>query len=338
MRMHAMKKTEDLPNERESGSAELVRFNGNPIIHPIPEHAWEASATFNPGAVQTDGKIHLLYRAMSPDNVSVFGYACTRDGLHIDERLPEPVYVPRMPFESKQGSGGSGCEDPRLTLIGETLYVCYTAYDGLHPPRIALTSISLKNFLAKKWIWMEPMLVSPPEYDDKDAALFPKKIDGMYVMLHRIGLSVWIDFLPDLTFEGNQWLNGTILMNPRGGVHDSQKIGICGPPIETSDGWLLLYHGVSKHEDRHYHVRAALLDLNDPRKVTARTAHPIFEPEMPYEREGLVNNVVFPCGTAILNDILYVYYGGADKVAGVASVTLRHLLNQLREERVSPGV
>jgi len=118
-------------------------------------------------------------------------------------------------------------------------------------------------------------------------------------------------------------------MKPRKGRWDSRKIGIAGPPIKTRYGWLLLYHGVSQKSDNHYHVRAALLDLNDPSKVISRTKYPILEAEMPYERQGMVGNVVFPCGAAIIGKDLFVYYGGADTVIGVATIPLRDLMDLL---------
>src|SRR5262249_30924565 len=154
------------------------------------------------------------------------------------------------------------------------VHMCYTAYDGVHTPRVATTSISKKDFLAKRWgAWAEPTLISPPDVDDKDAAIFPKKINGKYAILHRLGLAVWLDFVDDLKFEGRRWLGGRVLMRPRTGPWDSRKIGIGGPPIETKKGWLLLYHGISKRENHHYHVRAALLDLKNPMKIIGRTKH-----------------------------------------------------------------
>lgn len=327
---------DDLLDEMRATTVKLKRFDENPIIKPEATHAWETKAVFNPGICQTDKNIHILYRAMSDDDTSVIGYASTMDGFHVDERLPDPVYVPREAFEKRSRSGtGCGCEDPRITRIGDTAYMCYTAYDGVNPPRIALTSIKIDDLDAHKWNWKTPVLISPPGIDDKDAAIFPRKINGKYAILHRIGLSVWIDFVDDLQFEGKKWLGGRVLMKPRPGIWDSRKIGISGPPIETKDGWLLLYHGISKREDRHYDVRAALLDLKDPTKVLARTKYPIFEPEKSYERSGLVANVVFPCGSAVKDGTLFVYYGGADKVVGVATVKLNKLLERLQSER--PG-
>lgn len=325
-------KVDALLDEMRSAAMNLQRCPDNPIIEPDPAHPWEAKATFNPGVVQAGGKVHILYRAMSHNDVSVIGYASSKDGAHPDERLPDPVYVPREQFEKSAVGGASGCEDPRLTRIGDRVFMCYTAYDGVQP-RIALTSIALSDLVARRWNWTAPTLISPPDVDDKDAAIFPKKFGRKYAILHRLGTSVWIDFVDDLDFHGTRWLGGHVLLKPRTGLWDSRKIGIGGPPIETKQGWLLLYHGISKREDRHYHVRAALLDLKDPRKVIARTRYPIFEPEERYEREGLVNNVVFPCGSAVIRGRLFVYYGGADKVVGVGCVDLAVLLKRLMMER-----
>lgn len=322
----------ELLEEMRASTMKLERFEGNPIIAPIAEHGWESKSTCNPAAVQLEGRVHLLYRAMSGDDASTLGYASLKDGLRIEERLPGPVYVPREAFEKPVRPGvGSGCEDPRLTPIGDDIYMCYTAYDGTQP-RIALTSIRKKDFLARRWNWTRPTLISPPDVDDKDAAIFPKRFRGKYAVLHRLGKGIWLDFVDDLRFEGKRWLGGRVLMRPRPGLWDSGKIGISGPPIETKKGWLLLYHGISKRDDRHYHVRAALLDLKDPSKVLARTKYPIFEPETPYERQGLVPNVVFPCGSALIDGALHVYYGGGDRVVGVASIKLADLLDRILKE------
>ncbi len=315
----------------------LERYRKNPIIIPNPSHEWESRATFNAGVQYLDKKVHILYRAMSDSNTSVLGYASSPDGFIIDERLPEPAYIPREDFEKKGVPGGnSGCEDPRLTKIGKTIYMLYTAYNGKETPRVALTSILATDFAKHNWNWEKPVLISPPGVDDKDAALFPKKINGKFAILHRLGVSIWIDFVDDLNFGDKspigKWLDGKILMNPRQGERDSKKIGIAGPPIETEEGWLLIYHGVSKKSDNHYHLRAALLDPRDPTKVIVRTKDPILEVETSYEKFGIVPNVVFSNGSAVVNGKLFVYYGGADKVIGVATIKVSDLLKRLVAE------
>ena len=309
----------------------LTRFIGNPVIKPDPKLSWQAKAVFNPTALYEDGRVHLAYRAMSEDNTSVIGFASSADGYNFNDRSSEPIYTPREDFEAKLVPGGnSGCEDPRLTRINNTTYMLYAAFNGRGDPRVALTQISLDDFLMRRWNWSRPILISPPNLSDKDAAIFPKKIKGKYAILHRLGTSIWLDLVNDLKFDGNKWLGGHIFMSPKDELPDTDKLGISGPPIETKYGWLLLYHAVSrKTQPMTYYVSAALLDLNDPSKVIARRKVPILEPETPYELYGQVNNVVFPCGAAIIGEDLFVYYGGADSVIGVATMKVEDLLISL---------
>jgi predicted GH43/DUF377 family glycosyl hydrolase len=266
---------------------------------------------------------------MSDDNTSVLGYATSQDGIHIDYRSSDPIYVPRERFEQKLVPGGnSGCEDPRLTRVGTKLYMFYTAYNGREHPRVAVTSISVTNFLSQKWNWSKPVIITPPEIDNKDAFLFPQALGGKYICVHRFGNGIDYDFSPNLKFKGNVWLDEHRWIERRKGWWDSEKVGAAAPPVKTREGWVMLYHGVS--EDKVYRVGAVLLDLKNPTKVLARLVYPILEPETPYEIEGQVPKVVFPCGNVILRDTLYVYYGGADSVIGVATVNLRELLSILK--------
>ena len=178
------------------------RFEGNPVIVPNQDHPWESKATFNPAAINLGGKTHILYRALSNDNTSTIGYAASVDGVKITERLSEPIYVPREDFENKKIEGAnSGCEDPRITKIGKDLYMCYTAYDGVGPPRVAVTSIGEKDFLTRRWNWSKPELITPKGVDDKDTCIFPEKVGGKYLVLHRIGTDICADFLKSLDFK-----------------------------------------------------------------------------------------------------------------------------------------
>ncbi len=306
------------------------RFRGNPILEPVAGHPWESKAVFNPSAVHAQGKVRLFYRAMGDDDTSVLGYAESRDGYRISKRFPEPAYVPRAPFEHKMNPGNSGVEDPRVTKIGDTYHMLYTAVDAAGPPRVALTSIGVEDFLSCRFErFSSPVLISPPGIDDKDACLFPEKIRGKYVMLHRIQPAIDINFLDDLEFDGeSRFLTHRPFIFPRRGMWDSKKIGISSTPVKTTKGWLILYHGVSEY-DHHYRVGALLLDLEHPERVIGRSRYPIFEPEKPYEREGIVPNVVFPCGSIVRGGKLFVYYGGADKVVGSAVMPLPKLLKQL---------
>lgn len=308
------------------------RATQNPVLVPNPNNAWEAQAVFNPAALRIKNTTHILYRALSPDNTSTVGYASSKDGVNINERHTEPVYVPREDFESKKIAGGnSGCEDPRLTKIGNEIYMCYTAFDGIGPPRVAVASISVKNFLAKKWDWERPAIITPPGLDDKDTCIFPEKTNGKYFILHRVGDEICGDYLKSLNFKTQTVKKCIRIIGPRINSWDSWKVGISAPPIKTKYGWLLLYHGVSKNHHT-YRVGAVLLSLTDPAIVLARSTDPIFEPEEKYEKEGVVNNVVFPCGMTEQSGKLYIYYGGADKVVGVASIEKDILLRALTRE------
>lgn len=309
--------------------AKFARAKENPIITPLKNHPWEAKLAFNPAAIYLEGKVHLLYRAMSEDNTSVIGYAVSQDGIHIDYRHPEPVYVPRESFEQKlQPGGNSGAEDPRLVKNGNQIYMFYTAFNGKNPPRVALTWISVRDFLNKKWNWSRPVLISPPDLDDKDAAMFSEKINGKHVIIHRSGDDIDLSFHDTLNFDGTHWLEEYRWIMPRKGWWDSRKVGIAAPPIKTNKGWVLLYHGVSE-EDGFYRVGAVLTDLHDPTKIIGRTDYPIFEPEAEYEKRGEVPNVVFPCGAVVMGKTLFMYYGGGDQVVGVATMELEKLLEIL---------
>jgi predicted GH43/DUF377 family glycosyl hydrolase len=266
------------------------------------------------------------------DNTSSIGYANSKDGFSINQRGDLPIYVPRENFELKKISGAnSGCEDPRLTKIGKNIYMFYTAFDGIGPPRVAVTSITEKNFLAKNWQWEIPFLITPAGFDDKDTCIFPEKIKGKYFILHRVGNEMCGDYLKSLNFKTEIVKKCIRVIGPRINTWDSEKVGISAPPLKTKYGWLLLYHGISKSHHT-YRIGALLLDLKDPTNVLARTSDPIFEPQEKYEKEGVVNNVVFPCGMVEHDGLLYIYYGGADTVVGVATLRMDILLKALTRD------
>jgi len=323
-----LKPKETTLNLGQPNSKTFTRFEGNPMLKPAMELDWQKKGTYNPAAVYEDGKVHLVYRGQSDDGTSVMGYASSKDGVHIDEHLHAPIYVPREPFEIKiHGVGNSGCEDPRLTKIDDRFYMTYTAYDGVHAPRVAMTSISVRDFLQKNWNWEKPKLISPPGVDDKDACIIKKKNGDGYIAFHRLGDVIWLDFLTDLEFPENKYLAGGVMAQARKDKWDNIKIGMSVPPIETEHGWLLIYHGVSKGPI--YKVGAMLLDYEDPRRIIARTDEPLLEPVEQYEKEGQVPNVVFPCGAVVIEGIIYLYYGGGDSVIGVATMPLKSLLDVL---------
>jgi predicted GH43/DUF377 family glycosyl hydrolase len=265
---------------------------------------------------------------MDANNTSTIGLAITKDGITIDERLPEPVYIPRADFEKKLGvpTGNSGCEDPRIVRIGDTLYMTYTAYDGVHAPAGAMTTIDVSDFVARRWSkWSEPFILTPNNVDDKDLALLPEKINGNYLLYHRVSGQICADILPDVT-TGKRASRCIEIIGPRFGMWDGAKVGSAAPPIKVGDKWLMIYHGVSRHAT--YRLGALLLD-SDATTVLARTADSVFEPREVYEREGEMPNVVFSCGAVVRGDTIFLYYGGADKVIGAATASLSHILDAL---------
>lgn len=315
----------------------LDKHVDNPIIKPILHHAWESQATFNAAAVFEDGKVHLIYRAIGEEGVSVLGYAGSRDGVNIDERLDNPIFAPTQPFECVEGlpvisfmSGGGygGCEDPRITRIDDKFYMTYVAFNGNDHPRIAITSIKADDFLNKRWNWATPKLISPPGVVNKNPCLLPEKINGKYVIFHRVFPDILIDFVEDLNFK--VYLKGEFKITPRNNFWDSRKIGAGAPPIKTKDGWLLIYHAVGDRDPSRYKIGAMLLDISDPALVLHRSNYPILEPDRQYENEGYKAGVAYPCGAVVVEGRLIVYYGGADTVVCVATKNLDSFLSQLK--------
>jgi predicted GH43/DUF377 family glycosyl hydrolase len=289
----------------------MRRFEGNPILRPIDSHPWESRYVFNPAMIRLGGRIHIFYRAMGEDMVSRLGYASSEDGYNIDERLPHPVFKPATSYEKR------GCEDPRLTYIEGRCVMTYTAYGDVF--QIGITSISPENILDKRWEWGERYYPFP-NVRNKNAVIFPRRVNGLYAMLHRLDPSIYISYSGDL----RGWGENRLVMRPRSDSWDCVKIGAAGPPIEIDGGWLLIYHGVD--EDRTYRLGAAVMDRGNPEEVIYRSKEPILEPYEEYERFGYVPNVVFSCGSVLIGSELLISYGGADTVIGVASIDLDEII------------
>lgn len=320
----------------------LEKSSSNPIISPSL-YGWESKATFNPAAFEHNGKVHILYRAVGEDEVSVLGYASSFDGLNIEDR---PTYFAyKRFFEYKENgpkaeylSGGGwcgGCEDPRLSLIGDTVYMIYTAFDGWGSVRLALTSILLDDFKKKKWNWNKAVLISPPGQINKNWVLFPEKINGKFAILHSFYPRILIAYFDDLKeLDGKHFIesNNTRPIDPNR-TWDSWFRGVGPTPIKTKDGWLILYHAMDHKNPDRYRLGAILLDLKDPTKILHRSQNPILEPEEHYENNGHKWGVVYSCGAVVKDGDLFVYYGGADKFVCVASIPLDDLLNDLKTDK-----
>ncbi len=349
--------TEILHDHRKRIPASLRKSPKNPILEPT-SHSWESGGAFNPAAVKVGNKIHLLYRAVGNDSWSRIGYASSKDGVHFDERLPHPVYSPHEWFESPVdgvypsiapeipiirsehdhtlfASGGSwgGCEDPKATLIDGRIYMTYVAHNGSWPQRSAITSIAVDDFLKKKWKWSKSMLMSPPGIGSKSPVILPEKVNGKFVVFHRMWPNIMIDMVPDLEFgEGKQWLTGQYAIRPRTSHWDSKKISMGAPPIRTDKGWLAVYGAIDKRDSSRYIMGAMLLDGNDPRKVIARSRRPLALPDEWYENVGKAG-VLYPGGAVDINGTLHVYYGGGDLVSCVATISTDELLSHLMKDR-----
>jgi predicted GH43/DUF377 family glycosyl hydrolase len=271
-----------------------------------------------------DGSTLLLCRVETATGQSHLCAARSRNGLDgwVIDKTPTFVSDPSRPEEVW------GVEDPRITFVPELgkYAVTYTAF-GETGPGVALALTSDFRTFERYGVVMPP--------DDKDAALLPHRIHGAWAMIHRpmtgTRADIWISYSPDLRNWGSHEI---VLRAHRGSRWDAYKIGLSPPLLETSAGWLMLYHGVRRTASGSiYRVGAALLDLDEPTRCIRRGSSWLFGPEAPYEALGDVPQVVFPCGmTRPDEDTLALYYGAADTCIGVAHASLGRLLAWLERE------
>jgi predicted GH43/DUF377 family glycosyl hydrolase len=342
----------------------LKRQGSGPILTPDPHFSWESEGVFNPGIVKIGNEIVMLYRAVGEREayISHLGLAKSQDGIHFTRVLSHPVFGPQEIFDKW------ATEDPRITQLGEDFYVTYVAV----PKRIMKNGLPVKRntpletmtalLKTRDFLSFENLgVISSPHSDNKDITLFPRKINGRYYMLHRPnhwsrewlkgpykkqlneGLPCDLADLPEMpgmwiasSTDLLNWIDHRLVLSPQ---HASDvKIGPGLPPIETKDGWLLIYHHVRREEGTTrliYSVRAALLDLHDPSRLISRLHEDILSPEMPYEVENEMR-IVFPTGGFVLGDVLYVYYGASDRYVCLATGSLTALLTELKQGRKEP--
>ncbi len=301
----------------------LARHPGNPILAPT-HNTWENYAVFNCGATIVDGRVALLYRAQGDDRISRFGLAFSDDGFHISERLADPIFAPDPDTEYET----MGVEDPRITQIGSSYYITYTAASeypsafkekqpGEIDPFPWRVRVSIAHTHDFRTFSRHGVILS--HIDSKDAVLFPKKVEGNFLLLHRVPPDIRLAVGAELT----DFKERGVVMRPDGTGWDSDYIGAGAPPIETPYGWVLLYHGVRK---KRYSLGFALLDPHQPIRTLARTDEAALQPKTAYERDGVVDNVVFSCGVVVLDGTLFVYYGAADETIGVATMPFDDVL------------
>ena len=339
----------------------MVAVKNEGVILEKTNLEFENKAVLNPACIQVDDITHMFYRAINHNDLSSIGYCQLKDNKVV-KRLKEPVLFPEYDYEKK------GVEDPRITLLEGTYYLLYTAYDGKNALAAYATTSDLVNFkkhgvispqisyadamdlirnkhLPKRYFHYERRVKRYHGPDvllwDKDTFIFPKKINNLFWLVHRIMPSIQIatfkdfsELTPAYWHEYLKTFEHHILLDPRYRF-ENHKIGGGCPPIETRDGWLLIYHGVGRTFLRkRYSATAALLDRDNPQKVIARLPYPLFSPSYTWERNGSVKNVVFPTSALIKNDRLYIYYGAADTLIAAKSVDLNELLAELKKNTI----
>jgi len=290
----------------------LHRVSTQPILKPQGE-GFESAGVFNPAVVQFNGKFVMLYRAQDRKGTSRLGYADSPDGTHFARRA-EPVLAPEAEYE-KNG----GVEDPRLITIDSKFYLTYTGYNTKDAQLCLATSTDLIHWDRKGVIL--------PAYKGrwntgwtKSGAILDQKLNGKY----------WMYFMADAKDRPGQmgvafsedllhWTEALDhpLASTRSGMFDSKVAEPGPPPILTRDGILLIYNGAD--DALVYRTGWLLLDKRDPAKILARSDHPIFQPDLEWERTGQVPNVVFVEGLVREPLRWLFYYGAADKYIGVAT-------------------
>jgi len=299
----------------------FTRCQQNPLL-TAKDMPFSAEAVLNPGATEQDGQVVLLLRVENAAGYSRIHVARSHDGVS-DWRIEEEPLLdygqPDLRYEQW------GCEDARVIRLEEDdcWYITYTAYSP------AGCAVGLARTEDLKRIERIGLIFSP---SNKDSVLFPRKIDGRWAALHRPDAgggieNIWIAFSKDLMYWGEPHC---VLEEGGGPAWDAVTVGAGPPPIETEFGWLLLYHGVKLYGgQRVYRVGAALLDRHSPHKVLARHGECIFKPTEEYEMAGHMPNVVFPTGTLLRGDELWMYYGAADTSVCLARAKLQDILDLL---------
>ena len=332
----------------------LVKHPNNPILKPNPNNQWEELCVLNPAVIYVEEEklFYMIYRAAGNDKTHIIhlGLATSKDGVNFVRQSDKPLLS-----GDPNGLDAGGCEDPRVVKMGSYFYLTYASrpfppgqywredkeYFGFQPeygPKVlnwnnTLTHLAISKDL-RNWKKLGP--ITDAHFDDRDVVIFPEKINDKFYMISRASErcgkgypnenpAIWISSSDDLL----RFDEYSLLMK---GEEDweSKKIGISTPPIKTKDGWLVIYHGVSKIDDS-YRVGAILLDLKDPTKILYRTKNFIMEPEAEYETNGYYNGCVFPTGIVEKDGLLYIYYGAGDKVICLATVKLVDLLKHLKE-------
>ncbi|MCF6141173.1 pesticidal protein Cry7Aa [Flavobacterium sp. K77] len=339
----------------------MIQVKKEGIILNKTSLPFENEGVLNPAAIREGNFVHLFYRAVRIGNHSTIGYCQLEGPLSMVKRNKTALLIPEFDYESH------GLEDPRIVKIEDIYYLTYTGFDGVNALGCLAVSKDLIHFEKKGVIVPQ---ITYAEFDklaentspintkyfrynehigilesdkekslvwDKNVIFFPRKIEGKFYFLHRIKpdiqIVVGVDNLEHLTAtfyqEYLKHFNDCVVLSSKFD-HEVSYVGGGCPPIETPQGWLLIYHGVKDGINGYiYSACAALLDLENPKIELARLPYPLFFPQVEWELKGEVNNVCFPTGAAVFDDILYIYYGAADERIACASVSLSGLINEL---------
>jgi predicted GH43/DUF377 family glycosyl hydrolase len=301
------------------------RHKLNPIL-TAADWPYPINSVFNAGAaLLPDGTTLLLCRVEDRRGLSHLCAARSVNGVDDWQIDPQPTLLPDPDHYPEELWG---IEDPRITYVPELnkYAIVYTAFTR-GGPGVALALTEDFSYFERYGMIMSP--------EDKDAALFPHRIGGYWALIHRpvsyLGGHMWISYSPDLRHWGSHKL---MLEARHGGWWDANKIGLSSPPIETPQGWLVIYHGVRQTAAGSlYRLGLALFDLHTPESCLKRSDEWIFGPEEPYEQHGDVGYVVFPCGATVApdGDTIHLYYGAADTSIALATGSVRALLGWLEQ-------
>src|SRR5919202_3479978 len=295
----------------------LTRRPANPILLPDPTSDWETYNVFNCSVLHHNGLFHMHYRAQGLDWISRIGYAVSSDGVRWN-RLRRPVLEPSDEDDAR------GVEDPRVTEIDGVFYMAYTAYARSPVGSFQITPMFARSTNLITWERLGALVHGE---DNKDHLLFPRKINDRFVAFHRRPPNIWLAESDDLVHWPEERMR--VVMGPR---HDNwwdhKRVGGNGVPIETEHGWLTFYHAYDDHHT--YRLGVCLLDREDLTRVIHRPKEPIYEPEEIWELRGDVPRVVFSCANLRVGDQVYVYYGAADHVIGLASCGFDEILDYAR--------
>jgi predicted GH43/DUF377 family glycosyl hydrolase len=321
MRKRETEGRDKLVMRQNAASTLFHRYEGNPILRR-EDWPYPANAVFNPGATEIDGETLLLVRVEDLRGFSHLTAARSKDGKTEWRIADKPTLQPNSNSQEEQW----GLEDPRIVFLEERgeYAVTYVSFSRGGP---LVSLATTKDFLT----FTRHGALLPPE--DKDASLFPRRFGGRFALIHRPIIRgeahVWISFSPDL----KHWGDHQILLPSRPGWWDCHRVGLACQPVETPEGWLILYHGVRiTTAGQIYRVGLALLDLEEPWKVIRRSDEWVSGPRARYERSGEVPDVVFPTG-AILDrktDEFRVYYGAADTTVGLSIAKPQELMQYIR--------